>query len=58
MRLVGGDSPNEGRVELCINGEWGTVCDDGWGLREARVVCNALGYGTEGEVTLNLYRIV
>lgn len=53
LRLVEGDTPNEGRVEVCVNGEWGTICDDGWGRREAMVVCNALGFGREGEVVDN-----
>ena len=48
VQLVDGD-PNsngrEGRVEMCINGVWGTVCDDFWGDEEAAVVCNHLGFG-------------
>ena len=33
IRLVGGSSEYEGRVEICINGQWGTVCDDDWGMQ-------------------------
>ena len=51
IRLVGGSSDNEGRVELCINDTWGTVCDDGWGDDDASVVCARLGYSLTGEKT-------
>ena len=54
MQLVGGRSPLEGRVEVCWNGVWGTVCDYdyyGWGVSEAQVVCRQLGYSYSGEPT-------
>ena len=44
LRLSNGATPNEGRVEVCNDGHWGTVCDDDWGNEEANVVCRILGY--------------
>ncbi|XP_071480452.1 scavenger receptor cysteine-rich domain-containing group B protein-like [Diadema antillarum] len=44
VRLIGGSIPQEGSVQVYSGDRWGTVCDDGWGLQEATVVCRQLGY--------------
>ena len=59
VRLVGGLSPYEGRVEICWNGTWGTICDvfNGWYFSNAvDVVCRQLGYPYSG--TCGIFELV
>ena len=52
VRLQDGSTPNEGRVELCYNNHWGTICDDLWDNDDARVVCRQAGYPPEGQLRI------
>lgn len=46
IRLTGGSSHREGRVEVKVGSTWGTVCDDYWDKNDATVVCRMLEYST------------
>ena len=42
----------QGRVEICQNNSWGTICDNGWDMNEAIVVCRHLGLTAAGKITV------
>ena len=44
VRVQEGIRPYSGRVEVMHNGEWGTICNSGWDLNDARAFCRQLGY--------------
>ena len=46
IRLVAGARDSEGRVEVCNQNQWGTVCDMGWDLNDGHVACRQAGFGS------------
>ncbi len=44
IRLVNGTNEREGRVEICVDEVWGTVCDQAWSTFDATVACRQLGF--------------
>jgi len=46
VRLHGGATPFEGRVEVLINEEWGSIQDSHWDIHDAMVTCRQLGFST------------
>ena len=44
IRLVNGTTPYEGRVEICYDGVWGSVCGVGWDSWDAAIVCQQMGF--------------
>ena len=46
IRLMNGTEPSvrEGRVEICYNNEYGSICDDFWDIVDVGVVCRQLGF--------------
>ena len=53
IRLAGGSLDSEGRVEVCYNHQWGTVCDNGWNPVDANVACSQLGFSRFSELSIN-----
>eukprot|EP00057_Strongylocentrotus_purpuratus_P006350 XP_011660824.1 PREDICTED: deleted in malignant brain tumors 1 protein-like [Strongylocentrotus purpuratus] len=53
VRLIGGANNSEGRLEIMYEGSWGTVCDNGWNLNDATVVCRMLGFDGALAATLS-----
>ena len=56
IRLVDGSIYREGRVEVCVDGRWGTVSGEGWGYTEAGLVCARLGFPGQSNLPHYLYQ--
>ena len=54
---MGGSTTLSGRLEICYNNIWGTICDDSWDQPDAAVACRKLGFSEAGE-TLFLFGCV
>ena len=52
LRLAGGSTPYEGRVEVCQNELWGTICDNPWNNDAATVVCTQLGHSRQSKLVM------
>ena len=49
VRLQDGPNVREGRVEICINNAWGTVCNEQFGIEDAVVVCTQMEFSDKGK---------
>ena len=58
IRLVDGIIENEGRIEICTDGVWGTVCDEGWDETDAHVACTQLGHPDKGNMLQLIFGIM
>ena len=54
IRLRDGATTLEGRVEICYNNSWGTVCDDLWSQDDANVACRQLGFRDSGKFSTEM----
>lgn len=58
LRLEGGVNNTQGRVEVCLNNAWGTICNSQFGTNEARVICHQLGFSNTSNVMLLLQKCI
>ena len=56
VRLVDGSNQYEGRLEVCINDQWGTVCDNSWSTTDASTICKQLEYAYTSSM-IQLYHL-
>ena len=55
IRLSGSSFQTSGRVELCVNGIWTSICDEHWDLKDAQVVCRQMGFSSYGIKSICYY---
>ena len=55
VRLIGGDTMNDGNVQLCYNNAWGSICDANWGNNDSNVICYQLGLQPFGKYSVCVY---
>jgi len=53
VRIVDGIIEQEGRIEFCVNGVWGSVCDEEWDKTDAHVVCQQMGHPELGIIIIH-----
>ena len=58
VRLVNGSTQQSGRLEVCTNNIWGSVCGDGFDVTDAHVVCRELGLGISGTQIVDIVKIL
>ena len=58
IRLAGGTQEHSGRVEICLENKWQTVCDDEWDSEDAMVTCRQIGHETYGKNNFNCNTLV
>ena len=51
IRLQGGSNVYEGRIEVCQDQRWGTICDHLWDDADASVACRQLGFSSQGSLS-------